>query len=107
MAWQAGAAMVRKSGIGIDIRAISRAHELRAETLALQRETHALIGRTRDERRNSVIRGISTPMLMEFAYDLTALGLHDLARLCRATADETGQRARQPAMAKGSSPQLR
>ena len=57
----------------------SRARELEVEKRALRRQMrHA---------NRSVIRGIPGPMLMEIAYDLTALGFHDLSRLCRAAAE--------------------
>jgi hypothetical protein len=70
------------SVIGFDMTAIRRARELQGETRALRRQTRALI---RDIHANhSVICGISEPMLMEIAYDLTAFGYHDLSRLCRA-----------------------
>jgi hypothetical protein len=36
---------------------------------------------------NSAFRGLSREMLMELAYDLTAMGLHDLADLCLASAE--------------------
>jgi hypothetical protein len=78
-------ATMRKSVIGFDMTAISRARELQVETRTLRRQTRSLI---RDIHANhSVIRGISDPMLMEIAYDLTALGMHDLSRLCRAAAE--------------------
>ncbi len=80
--------MARKSGIGFDINAIRRARELQTEAQVLRRRTRALIGRTLTQDKTSVIHGISAPMLLEIAYDLTALGLHDVSRRCRALADE-------------------
>jgi hypothetical protein len=69
--------------IGFDITATSRVRELRAEARALRRQTRTLIRRTAN---HCVVRGISDPMLVEIAYDLTALGLHDFSWLRRAAA---------------------
>jgi hypothetical protein len=58
-------------------RALGR--DLRVGARALRRQTRALSRREED----GGFHGVSAPLLMEVAYDLTALGLHDLARRCR------------------------
>jgi hypothetical protein len=56
---------MRKSVIGFDMAAISRAGELQVQARALRQQTRALIRGI--HANHSVIRGISDPMLMEIA----------------------------------------
>jgi hypothetical protein len=77
--------------IDFDIPAIYHDHELRAESRAPRQQPNALTARVQD--RSSLTWGISTPMLMEVAYDLTALGLHEFARLyCEAAGKWEGEK---------------
>jgi hypothetical protein len=61
----AGIPKMRKSVIGFDMAAISRAGELQVQARALRQQTRALIRGI--HANHSVIRGISDPMLMEIA----------------------------------------
>jgi len=71
-----------------DTTAISRASKLRAEARMLREQSRGLRQRIRDSRAG---RGLSSSRLMELAYDLTAIGLHDLSQACLVTAEEIGR----------------
>jgi len=77
----------------VDLRAEMRRlreknEELRTQSGALEARTLRETSRARTLRMygNRAFQRLSREMMMELAYDLTAVGLHDIADLCRASA---------------------